>query len=415
MQKTLMQVKRSLSQMVTDDGSAASTGNKNESVYLVQVVNGDVVMTAKVAGSPSFDKDVQDEAADAASGEADAQGTTSNNTDGYADSADHEIGEVFNFRLTADLTSADDIDNYSHYYLQFKDTMSSAITYNGSLKVTLNGRDITSDAAVSSLTVGGAGQSFTVTINDLAALLESGEKLSTAKVEVTYEAYLNESALVTETLATGDANVNKGSLVYSTNPDYDGKGTSDTDETEEDYNYVFTYKVENTKVDAETEKTLAGAKFTLLDSNNDTVTLKAVYTDSSKTTVSYYAVDKEGKLSGDNIAAVTEMVSDANGVFNIQGLDAGTYYLHETQAPTGYNTLTEDITITVNAAHAEASDGKSATVTHTNSTLTATIENNKGTGLPSTGGMGTTLFYALGGAMAIGAGSTLIVRKRIKK
>ncbi len=413
--------------LVTDDGSSAAAGNKNESVYLVQVINGDITMTAKVVGTPDFDKDVQDETADAASGEADAQGTTENNTDGYADTADHEIGEVFNFRLTADLTDVDRIDDYSHYYLQFKDTMSSAITYNGNLKVYVNGTEVSSGFTTSNPTVGTAGQSFTVTINDLVSLIGNA-KLSETTVEVVYEAYLNETALVTDSLSSTDANVNKGSIVYSTNPDYDGKGSADTDETEEDYNYVFTYKVENTKVDGATaqvdengntigyETTLSGAEFTLLDSDKNDVTLKAVYTDSSKTTVSYYAVDKENKLSGDNVATVTTMVSASDGTFNIQGLDAGTYYLHETKAPTGYNTLTSDITLTIDGTHAESTDGKSASVTHTKATTSATtIENTKGTGLPSTGGMGTMMFYALGGALAIGAGSTLVVKKRMKK
>ena len=109
-----------------------------------------------------------------------------------------------------------------------------------------------------------------------------------------------------------------------------------------------------------------------------------------------------------------EMKSAANGVFNIIGLDAGTYTLKETTTPDGYNKC-EDIAITIAATHKENANATSADLTLTETNGNNDIVNKSGSELPSTGGIGTTLFYLGGGCMVAVAGIFLITKKRMSK
>jgi len=105
-----------------------------------------------------------------------------------------------------------------------------------------------------------------------------------------------------------------------------------------------------------------------------------------------YVVDPAG--------TVTEVESDANGLIKIQGLNTETYVLTETDAPDGYNLLegTKDLVVTA---------GTNA--------IELTVENETGTVLPSTGGIGTKLFYVVGAILVIGAGVVLVARKRVEE
>lgn len=132
------------------------------------------------------------------------------------------------------------------------------------------------------------------------------------------------------------------------------------------------------------------------------------------------------------------LTSDENGLFNIAGLDDGTYYLREIQAPNGYNLLENDVelVITADTANGQEWDGDPATALEglnmtfnvvdaeevptevegvlVGGTVGITVENNQGATLPETGGMGTTLFYIIGGLLVVGAGILLVVRIRMK-
>ena len=110
-----------------------------------------------------------------------------------------------------------------------------------------------------------------------------------------------------------------------------------------------------------------------------------------------------------------EMKSAADGKFNIIGLDAGTYTLRETTTPTGYNTCA-DVQIVIAAAHNESASGTAANLALTGSqNMDNDIVNKEGSTLPSTGGIGTTIFYGLGGVLVLGSGVALITKKRMKK
>ena len=118
----------------------------------------------------------------------------------------------------------------------------------------------------------------------------------------------------------------------------------------------------------------------------------------------------EGETLAQAIAAgkVTEVTTDTNGAATFAGLEDGTYYLRETVAPSGYNLLDSDVECVVNH-DTDVTTNKPVGVS-----LTKQIQNTSGTILPSTGGIGTTIFYIAGGVLLIGAAILLITRKRMR-
>ena len=104
-----------------------------------------------------------------------------------------------------------------------------------------------------------------------------------------------------------------------------------------------------------------------------------------------------------NIGDATVVVTDENGDAAFVGIQSGTYYVHETEAPAGYNLATEDEAVTVSA-----NDSGTA-----QATAEAHIANNTGAILPGTGGMGTTIFYVVGGTLVVAAAVLLITKKRM--
>ena len=105
--------------------------------------------------------------------------------------------------------------------------------------------------------------------------------------------------------------------------------------------------------------------------------------------------------------ANTVLTTDAKGSITISGLDADTYYLRETKAPDGYNKLAEDVTVTITPT--KSTDGTTLTL----APVTAKVNNQSGTELPSTGGMGTTIFYVLGSVLVLAAVVLLVTKKRM--
>ena len=107
------------------------------------------------------------------------------------------------------------------------------------------------------------------------------------------------------------------------------------------------------------------------------------------------------------------MKSASDGKFNIKGLDAGKYVLKETTVPGGFNKC-EDVNIIVKASHYEIPEGTSSyTMISSDSTMTNAVNNKSGSTLPSTGGIGTTIFYVVGVILMLGAGVLLVTKKRM--
>lgn len=367
----------------TDTGKAYSD-------YIVQVV-GSVTVNPKSA-YPTVDKQVWDETDDAENGA----------SDGWGESADHAINESFQFKLIAHIPNDGYIDSYDTYKLVFTDTMSDGVTFESIASVTIGGTTVSNYTCTA--TAGQKGGSWKLTIEDAKQVASD---LKGKDVVVIYNAHLNEDALTVApanpAASSTNANTNKVGLAYSNNPNL----STSMGKTAEDTVFVFTYNVPNFKyyMNGETETPLPEAGFKL-------------YIDE--------ACANEIKMAGSNgvyyrasSAASEEMFPGADGNFTIKGLDVGTYYLKETTTPTGYNTCPV-MTIQVSAStnHVESSDGISASVTYTLSvggTATAVnkILNQVGATLPTTGGIGTTMFYVIGSVLVIGAVVLLVSKKRM--
>ena len=128
----------------------------------------------------------------------------------------------------------------------------------------------------------------------------------------------------------------------------------------------------------------------------------------------YYKADEtSGEVTwvaeADRDTAATKVITDADGAASFDGIADGTYYLEEVKAPAGYNLLTAPVTVTVKGIN------DTGTVVEANLTATAKIANNTGSLLPSTGGVGTTMMFIVGGALALGAAVLFVTKKRMSK
>lgn len=381
--------------IIDELAEGSSNVNTAVSAYILQVVGNDPITLTAKAEKPTVDKQVYDNDDSAAEGD----------NNGWGESADHAINESFQFKLTATIPANADFAAYETYKVVFNDTMSKGVTFESikSVKVAGNDTDIKDNTDVTSTaTIGQAGGNWTLTIDDI--LKYDNDLTDGATIEVIYNAHLNPDAIIsTESDEGVNTNNNKVSLSYSNNPNATGENET-LGTTTEDYVWVFTYDVKNTKYKNSVAdgNELANAGFRLYDSTG-TTEIELIY-DEDK---SAYRPIGEGETG-------VEMKSAANGVFNIIGLDAGTYTLQETTTPDGYNKC-EDITITIAATHKENANATSADLTLTETNGDNDIVNKSGSELPSTGGIGTTLFYLGGGCMVAVAGIFLITKKRMSK
>ena len=397
--------------------------------YIVQVL-GNVTMDPKDSDIPTVLKKVYDEEF-AVNDEEGTYGT------GYNDVADWDIGDRVPFKLIAAVPQ--NIDSYEEYTFIFHDTLSAGLTLDrDSLHVYVTE---TTDANINEFdpqaatlyTVSEVAENgtFTVTIPNIKALDYHGHPAN--YIIVAYDAFLDGDAVIGL-----DGNPNSVFLEFSNDPNGDGMG-----HTAEDTVIVFTYELDGTKVDgANHETTLEDAQFVLLNGAKTRVARVAngkfvewVEPDDIKGGLTGNDTLKMGQLTKEDFINGGGLVitSGADGTFKIAGLDDGTYYLREIQAPNGYNLLEEDVELVIAAttANGQAWNSGIAADALTGLTITVdngaaqngaldtgivevTVENNRGATLPETGGMGTTLFYIIGGLLVVGAGILLVVRIRMK-
>ena len=297
-------------------------------------------------------------------------------------------------------------DYYHEYAVLFNDTLSKGITYDTLDSVVINSNDhtydITGDSSKYEVDESHLknDNSFVVSIPDVKTCVEDPEfNLNNgATITVTYTAHLNDKAYV-NTAGGSTSNINKVYLTYSNNP----KDESSIGKTPESTPvYVYTYQLNNTKhQDSENGPVLEGAGFRLYSDKACTPEQEVkLY----KKDNFYYPI----KDATDKAQDAVEMFSDEHGQFNVKGLDAGTYYLRETKTPDGYSAC-PDTTIVISATH---------DVNHVDlsGNLSTTIINKKDGGitLPSTGGIGTTIFYVVGGGLMVAAIVLLVTKKRME-
>ncbi|MBQ7841300.1 MAG: isopeptide-forming domain-containing fimbrial protein [Lachnospiraceae bacterium] len=304
----------------------------------------------------------------------DTKGTTS----GWQDNAEFDVGDEMDFQLTG--TVASNISSYKSYYYEFHDTMTNMTYVAKSYTVQIDGQTVTS-----SFTPSWDASTKKLSFKCENILSISGVNVTKdSKVVVTYKATLDESAVVGT-----NGNPNTVYLQYSNNPYSDEDGKPTTGNTPKDTVIVFTFDAVVNKINSSKEP-LNGAGFTL-----------------------YKKVNSTWNKVGDEITGQT--------TFTFHGLDEGSYKLEETTVPPGYNKA-KDIEFSIEAVY--DADGSlkelksdntifKATLNITTGKVEADVVNNSGSILPETGGIGTTIFYLLGGLLMIVAVVLLVTKRRM--
>lgn len=359
----------------------AVTGNDAATLFIVQV-NGPVTVNRK-ANKPTFEKKVKD-----------VNDSTGDKSD-WQDSADYDVNDEVPFQLTATLPTSDtDFAAYKTYKLVFHDQQSAGLTFNKDSVVVKYGDQTLGTDSYTLETPATDNDTFDITITDAKTVKDAdGSAITVAaggKFTVEYTSTLNKNAVIG---AAG--NPNEASLEFSNNPNVGGEGN--TGKTPTDKVIVFTYQLD-------INKTFNGG--TPDDNDLPEFTL--------------YKFDSATNDYTTNVGKV-DITKTADGKYtaSFKRVDDGKYKLVETKTPAGFNTAA-DTTFEITADHDVESDNPQLTALKINTTagnitagtVTADVVNQKGSNLPSTGGMGTVLLYVAGIAVFVLAGATLVMALR---
>lgn len=325
---------------------------------------------------------------------------------------DNQIGDIVKFRT---ITSVPDTSRYTTYDYTISDEMSAGLTSNvkSSTDVVIKVNDEDSKTLDTSYyTVTPNGNKFEVKVDIIRAvrdnLMAKGDTLYTY-----YAGTLNNNALV----YNDGKQDNKAKLTYSNNPNSNSHG-----ETAEKIVYDWTFKMTVKKVNgADTAQELTGAKFVLsTKAGLDLGTIDDDGVPTNKTDLISLKDNADGTytIAENGTSGATYVMTAGNIV--IKGLDdAKEYYLYETKAPTHFNRLTDPVKVKISANY--ESDGSAVdnvTISvdggSADSSMTVLVKNNVGTTLPTTGGIGTTIFYLIGGGLMVAAAVLLIAKKRME-
>ena len=365
--------------------STTVTGDDASTLFIVRV-NGPVTVNRK-ADKPTFEKKVKD-----------INDSTDSAATDWQDSADYDVNDNVPFQLTATLpTDPADFAAYKTYKLVFHDTQSAGLTFNSDSVVVKYGDKQLNDGSYTLDTPATDNHTFDLTIADAKSVKDTDNQAITVaaggKFTVEYTSTLNENAKI-----GAEGNPNEASLEFSNNPNVGGEG--ETGETPTDKVIVFTYELDITKTFSDNGNPAVNdlPKFKLYKYNNDT---SAYDTDLGEVTVT------KG--------------TDGKYTTSYKRIDDGKYKLVETKTPAGFNTAA-DTTFEITADHDVTSIDPKLTSLKINSTdgdtttgtVVADVVNQKGSNLPSTGGMGTTILYAAGAAIVLVAafGIAFAVRRR---
>lgn len=382
------------------------------------------------------------------------------------------IGDVVNFKLTSKVP---DMRHYVDYKFVVDDVMSKGLTFNvDSVKVTIDGTEVTENVVVTKPNLDtefdGTEYAGGTAIHMVFKNFFENYNNNTYRgkdIVITYTGTINKEAVI------GDiGNPNEARLQYSNNPnevgegdDFDGTEPSGKTPWSETRTYVTAVELLKTDKDG---NALAGAQFKITGAKLNTTLVTGIEYVQSETGTYWQLRDSEGNISYTDVDPNTQGLSQAaidkyvdpsvkyekkpisrketteeavnataevgeDGILRIEGLAAGEYEITEIQAPNGYNLLSNPIKVTINwtAPSDTATDGqctwagtfdlqdgndaKDLEFKDNIGALSFSVKNMQGSLLPSTGGIGTTIFYVLGGILVLGAGVLLIVKKRMSK
>ena len=388
-------------------GSAEGFDEDTYSLVMLDTAGQDEITVKTKEELPTSEKKVKDAN--------DTEGTVTD----WQDSADHDIGDKVPFQIT--FTLPGDFAEYETYFVGIHDIQAEGLTYNNDLVVTINSdaaKNLTNSFTYTAMTAENTcekGCTFHIQCNDIiAAAKAAGITLAAGdKVVFNYTSTLNENAVLG---ATG--NPNEMTIEFSNNPYGDG-----TSETVKDRVIVFTYKVNADKYKEEVKdgNELTGAMFTLY---KQVPTGTAGAKTGAEIKAELAANVKAVALADDKFYIIACTVdTDAEGdTFGFKGVDDGTYVLVETTIPEGYNAW-DAVEFEITAEHdIEANDPKLTSLTggdlvtgefKDTGIIDANIVNKSGLELPETGGIGTTIFYIVGGLLVVGAVVLLVTKKRM--
>ena len=423
--------------VVTDEYT--TTGSDSLSRYLVAVA-GPTTMDPKTE-TPSIDKKIVDTDKNAAMDD-------NSKTDTAA------IGDTIEYEITG---SVPNYDGYTYYYYVVDDTLSKGLTLDAdSFAVKVGDTTLTKGSDYYVYTTNNADG----TTNFRLAFENIKNYTVDAAISIKYNATVNEDAVIGT-----DPNTNTAKLIYSNNPSQSDRGDKEgvpgepggnvpTGETPDYITKTYVTQIKLTKVDQD-GNALNGAEFTLTGTNLTKVKFttatnfteaadgsyyklkSGAYTETAPTdaTADLYesTTTKYTKTTSTNVVEASGSGADANvkafvgddGILYFTGLDKGTYTLTETTTPTGFNTIDPinfEIKGTINGATATvggnitwSSDNQNLTWNEASQTFEITITNIAGKLLPSTGGIGTTIFYVAGTILVLGAAVLLITKKRMRR
>ena len=361
--------------------------------YILQVVKN--VTVQPKSGKPTLDKQIKH-----------------NETGEWGVVGDNQIGDTVEFRT---LTTVPIVSGYTQYTYVIHDEMSAGLTSNvrSNENVTIKVNDETVlDKNYYTVTVDEVNTNkFTVTVDVLNAI-KDGKMVEGNTLYTYYTGILNEKAKV----YNDGKQDNKAYLEYSNNP----HDHATTNNTPVKVVYDWTFKMEINKIDGESKAPLSDAKFVLSKKGNCSLgTIGDDGTPSITTDLIDLIENNDGSYTvapaGYTGPVVKVMTA---GKITIKGLDDATeYYLYETKAPAGYNRLTDAVKFKITATYNDTGDNCTSVTAAVNdveqSSVSVQVANNKGSTLPSTGGIGTTLFYVIGGVLMAVAAVLLVTKKRM--
>lgn len=329
---------------IIDEVSRTSGEYAASSLCMVDTANPYSVVKIK-SDYPSVDKMIQED-----------DNRDSIGNDGWNDMADYEIGQTVPFKYVSQVP---DMNGYHKYYYGWHDVMNEALTFHpDSVAVSLSEGDTTYTLSQSEYKVSENenGDTFTVEIKDLKKIVDAkfdhmdknGHNTYGQKIVLTYNATLNDKAAEDTGLPGFE---NKVRLEFSNNPDGTGGGSTSEEKGETGLTpwscvVCFTYRLNGIKMN-DHDLRLEGAKFRLYQDKDCTEEVLVKKTDAG------YIVINEDSVTSTTASNAVEMISDRDGVFDIIGLDSGTYFLKETTAPDGYRRILDPIQIDVTAEFAD--------------------------------------------------------------